>query len=87
MVLGIVSVVMSLLSCLPVVNYCTCIVVPIMALVGLILGIVGASNPAGKGMSIWGIVLNILAVVICIVVLILYALGMVTLSIMQESSY
>jgi hypothetical protein len=87
LVLGIVSMVMSLLSCVPFVSYCTCIAVPIMALVGLILGFVGLSDPAGKGKATWGIVLNILAVVICIALVILYALGLVTLSILQESSY
>ena len=53
--------------------------------VGFILGIVGLSNPAAKGKAIWGIVLNVLAVVICIALVILYALGLVTLSILQES--
>jgi hypothetical protein len=85
LVLGIISVVMSLISCVPFVSYCTCIAVPIMALIGVILGFVGISNPAGKGQAVWGIVLNILAVVICIVLVILYALGLVTLSILQES--
>ena len=87
LVLGIVSVVLGLLSCVPFIQYCTCIAVPIMAVVGLILGIVGLSNPAAKGKATWGIVLNILAVVICIALVILYALGVVTLSILQESSY
>jgi len=85
LVLGIVSVVMSLLCCVPFVQYCTCIAVPLMAIVGFILGIVGLSDPAGKGKATWGVVLNILAVVICIVLVILYALGFVTLSILQES--
>ena len=44
-------------------------------------------DPAAKGKATWGIVLNILAVVICIALVILYALGVVTLSILQESSY
>jgi hypothetical protein len=83
--LGVASVVMSLLSCVPFVSYCTCIAVPVMALIGVILGFVGISNPAGKGQAIWGIVLNILAVVICIALVVLYALGLVTLSVLQES--
>jgi hypothetical protein len=85
LVLGIVSVVMGMLSCVPFVQYCTCIAVPLMAIVGSILGIVGLSNPAAKGKAIWGIVLNVLAVVICIALVILYALGLVTISILQES--
>jgi hypothetical protein len=85
LVLGVASVVMSLLSCVPFVSYCTCIAVPVMALIGVILGFVGISNPAGKGQAIWGIVLNILAVVICIALVVLYALGLVTLSVLQES--
>jgi hypothetical protein len=86
LVLGIISVVMSLMSCIPIVSYCTCIAVPIMALIGFIMGIVGLSNPAGKGKATWGIILSIVAVIICVVLVVLYLLGVVGLSILQGSS-
>jgi uncharacterized membrane protein len=71
LVLGIASTVLSLTTCLPIVSYCTCFVVPLAALVGFILGIVGLSNPVAKQKAIWGIVLNVAAVLIWLAALVL----------------
>ena len=77
LVLGIASVVLSLTTCLPIISYCTCFITPLAALVGLILGIVSLSDPAAKQKATWGIILNVAAALIWVVLIILsFALGL-----------
>jgi hypothetical protein len=76
LVLGIVATVLSLLSCIPYVNYCTCWMGPIVGVVGIVLGAVGRSSagPSRQSMATWGLVLGIVSIIITIAVIVLYLL-------------
>jgi uncharacterized membrane protein YtjA (UPF0391 family) len=52
LVLGIIAVVLGFMTCIPYLNYCTCFLEPVVALIAIVLGIVGLSSSAdaqGKG--------------------------------------
>ena len=89
LILGIISTVFSLMSCIPYINYCTCIVGPIVAVVAIVLGIVAMSSagPMHKSKATWGLVLGIVSIVITIVLVVLSVLGLVSLALISESSY
>jgi uncharacterized membrane protein len=80
--------VFSLMSCIPYINYCTCIIGPIVAVVAIVLGIVGMSSagPMHKSKATWGLVLGIVSILITIVLVILSVLGLVSLALLSESS-
>ena len=88
LVLGIISIVFSLMSCIPAINYCTCIVGPIVAVVGIVLGIVSMSSagPMHKPKATWGLILGIASIVITIVLVVLSLLGFVSLAILSEAT-
>ena len=82
--LGVVSVVLSLVACLPVVAWCS-VLEPVTAIVAIVLGIVGRSsgNEADRSKTTWGIVLGIAATIIWIALLILgliFGIGLVIFS-------
>ena len=89
LVLGIVAAVLSLMSCIPYINYCTCIVGPIVAVVAIVLGSVSMSSagPMHKPKASWGLGLGIVSILITIVLVILSVLGLVSLALLSESSY
>jgi hypothetical protein len=89
LVLGIIAVVLGFMTCIPYLNYCTCFLEPVVALIAIVLGIVGlsSSEPMHKAKATWGLILGIVGIVIWIALLILALLGVVSLAVLQEMQY
>lgn len=80
LILGIVSIVGNCCTCIPVISWIVAFALPIFAIVGLILGIVGMKKSKKAGFkntfAIIGLIISIVGIIIAIVSIVLSVFGL-----------